>query len=66
MYAFTPFWTTFAETAVLSFPIEKKVMELKLTGIAQNRSKIHTEETTTDKGVHVGIFFIENSLALIN
>ena len=41
-------------------------MELKLTGIAQDRSKNHIGETTTDKGVHVGFFFffffIENSL----
>ena len=34
-------------------------MELKLTEIALNRSKNHIRERTTDKGVQVGIFFIE-------
>ena len=38
-------------------------MELKLTGIVLNRSKNHIGERTTDKGVQVEIFFIENSLA---
>ena len=32
-------------------------MELKLTGIALNRSKNHIGETTTDKVIQVGIFF---------
>ena len=32
-------------------------VEIKLTGIALNRSKNHIGERTTDKGVHVGIFF---------
>ena len=32
-------------------------MELKLTGIALNRSKNHIEERTTDKGVQVGFVF---------
>ena len=32
-------------------------MELKLTGIALNRSKKHIGETTTDKGVQVVIFY---------
>ena len=37
--------------------IERKAMELKLTGIALNRSKNHIGEATTDKGVQVGIFY---------
>ena len=42
-------------------------MELKLTGIALNRSKNHIGERTTDKGVQVEFFFfIENSLAFLN
>ena len=36
--------------------IERKAMELKLTGNALNRSKNHAGETTTDKGVQVRIF----------
>ena len=35
-------------------------MELKLTGIALNHSKNHTEERTTDKGVQVLIFLLES------
>ena len=35
----------------------EKSNELKLTGIALNRSKNHIGETTTDKGVQVRIFF---------
>ena len=38
--------------------IERKAMELKLTGIALNRSKNQIGETTTDKGVQVGIFLL--------
>ena len=34
-------------------------MELKLTGIALNRSKNHIGETITDKGVQVGIFLLK-------
>ena len=34
-------------------------MELKLTGIALNRSKNHIGETTTDKGVQVGNFLLK-------
>ena len=41
-------------------------MELKLTEIALNRSKNHIGERTTDKGVQVGIFFIENSFVFLN
>ena len=45
-------------------------MELKLTGIALNRSKNRMGERTSDKGVRVGIFFfyiyIYNSLAFLN
>ena len=37
-------------------------VELKLTRITLNRSINHVEERTTDKGVQVGVFFIENSL----
>ena len=36
--------------------ILRKAIELKLTGIALNRSKNHIGETTTNKGVQVGIF----------
>ena len=32
-------------------------MDLKLTGIALNRSKDHIGERTTDKEVQVGTFF---------
>ena len=46
--------------------IERKAMELKLTGITLNRSKNHIGERTTDKGVQVGICFNENSLAFLN
>ena len=41
-------------------------MELKLTEIALDRSKNHIGERTTDKGIQVGIFFIENSLVFLN
>ena len=37
--------------------IERKAMELKLNGIALDRSKNHIGERTTEKGVQVGIFF---------
>ena len=43
--------------------LERKAVELKLTGIGLNRSKKHIGKRTTDKGVQVGIFFIKNSLA---
>ena len=33
-------------------------MELKLTGIALNRSKNHIGKRTTDKGFQVDIFFL--------
>jgi len=36
--------------------IERKAVELKLTGIALNRSKNHIGERTTDKGLQVGFF----------
>ena len=47
------------------YTVERKAMELKLTGNALNRSKNHIGERTTDKGVQVGFFFffIENSWA---
>ena len=45
---------------------ERKSMELKLTEIALNPFKNHIGERTTDKGVQVGIFFIENSLVFLN
>ena len=41
-------------------------MELKITEIALYRSKTHTGERTTDKGVQIGIFFIENLLVFLN
>ena len=39
--------------------IERKAMELKLTGIALNHSKNHIGERTTDKGVQEGIFLLK-------
>ena len=45
---------------------ERKAIELKLTGIALNRSKNHIGETTTDKGVQVGsISLIELGVPVI-
>ena len=41
-------------------------LHVKLTGIALNRPQNHIGERTTDKGVQVGIFFVENSLAFLN
>jgi len=36
---------------------ERKAVELKLTGIALNRSKNHIGERTTDRGLQVGFFY---------
>ena len=42
---------------------ERKAVELKLTGIALNRSKNHIGERTTDRGLQVGFFLIKNTFA---
>ena len=39
--------------------IERKAVELKLTGIALNRSKNHIGERTTDRGLQVGFFLLK-------
>ena len=44
-------------TIPVSKNIDRKEMELKLTGITLNRSKNHIGETITDKGVQVGFFY---------
>ena len=38
---------------------ERKAVELKLTGIALNRSKNHIGERTTDRGLQVGFFLLK-------
>ena len=38
---------------------ERKAVELKLTGIALNRSKTHIGERTTDRGLQVGFFLLK-------
>ena len=48
--------------------IERKAVELKLTGIALNRSKNPIGERTTDRGLHAGrvFFLIKNMFAFLN
>ena len=57
---------SFSSTAFLSlYPYislgykERKAVELKLTGIALNRSKTHIGERTTDRGLQVGFFLLK-------
>ena len=51
---------SFSSTAFLSlYPKERKAVELKLTGIALNRSKTHIGERTTDRGLQVGFFLLK-------
>ena len=46
-------------TAAFKGYIERKAVELKLTGIALNRSKNQMGERTTDRGLQVGFFLLK-------